>query len=97
MYLLARHPSLDRTLGNQVGHLADGKQGVDRSCRMTNLAVLSVCTWTKLKHVAEHGIGKIKKELLGDMLGDAVIDSFRRLKRKLDPNWILGSGILFTK
>jgi D-lactate dehydrogenase (cytochrome) len=46
---------------------------------------------------AEHGIGKIKKELLAEMLGDAVIESFRSLKSKLDPNWILGRGILFSK
>ena len=46
---------------------------------------------------AEHGIGKIKTELLAEMLGDAVIQSFRSLKSKLDPNWILGRGILFSK
>jgi D-lactate dehydrogenase (cytochrome) len=46
---------------------------------------------------AEHGIGKIKRELLHEMLGEGVIDSFRRLKRKVDPNWVLGSGILFAE
>lgn len=46
---------------------------------------------------AEHGIGKIKKELLAEMLGDSVIQSFRVLKKKLDPNWILGRGILFDE
>jgi len=46
---------------------------------------------------AEHGIGKIKRDLLADMLGDYVINSFRQLKRRLDPNWVLGRGILFTE
>ena len=46
---------------------------------------------------AEHGIGKIKRSLLAYMVGDEVLTSFRQLKQTLDPNWILGRGILFEK
>ena len=41
---------------------------------------------------AEHGIGKLKREHLGWMVGDDVLASFAALKRALDPAWILGRG-----
>lgn len=41
---------------------------------------------------AEHGIGKLKRQQLAWMVGDEVLDGFRRLKRHLDPAWILGRG-----
>jgi D-lactate dehydrogenase (cytochrome) len=41
---------------------------------------------------AEHGIGKIKKAWLADMVGPDVTAAFRRLKAHLDPAWILGRG-----
>ena len=43
---------------------------------------------------AEHGIGRIKTALLADMVGGVVLARFRQLKQALDPNWILGRGIL---
>ena len=43
---------------------------------------------------AEHGIGRIKTALLADMVGGTVLARFRHLKHVLDPNWILGRGIL---
>ena len=46
---------------------------------------------------AEHGIGKIKRGLLADMVGAPVIDAFRLLKEYLDPNWILCRGVLFNQ
>ena len=46
---------------------------------------------------AEHGIGKIKKHLLSEMVGEAVLIQFRTLKNQIDPNWILGKGTLFDK
>lgn len=46
---------------------------------------------------AEHGIGKLKAHQLGWMVGPAVIDRFRALKRHLDPQWILGRGTLFSE
>ena len=46
---------------------------------------------------AEHGIGKIKRGLLAEMVGQEVVHSFRELKSHLDPSWILGRGILFEQ
>jgi D-lactate dehydrogenase (cytochrome) len=42
----------------------------------------------------EHGIGKLKKHYLAMMVEPATLATFRRLKRHLDPNWILGRGTL---
>lgn len=44
---------------------------------------------------AEHGIGKLKKAQLAGMVSPETLDAFRRLKRHLDPAWILGRGTLF--
>lgn len=43
---------------------------------------------------AEHGIGKIKRGLLSEMVGPEVVSSFVRLKRHLDPAWVLGRGTM---
>ena len=45
---------------------------------------------------AEHGIGKIKRALLAEMVGDEVLHRFRKLKAAVDPNWILGRGTLLA-
>jgi D-lactate dehydrogenase (cytochrome) len=45
---------------------------------------------------AEHGIGKLKRELLRIMYGDAAIEQMRELKRLFDPGWRLGCGNLFA-
>jgi len=44
---------------------------------------------------AEHGIGKIKKQALAVLLDARTLQEFRRLKRFMDPAWILGRGTLF--
>jgi FAD/FMN-containing dehydrogenase len=44
---------------------------------------------------AEHGIGKTKIGLLRLMYGEAPIETMREVKRKLDPDWLLGRGNLF--
>jgi D-lactate dehydrogenase (cytochrome) len=41
---------------------------------------------------AEHGIGKLKREHLAEMVGQSTLSSFVALKRHLDPAWILGRG-----
>jgi D-lactate dehydrogenase (cytochrome) len=46
---------------------------------------------------AEHGIGKLKKQLLAEQVGAGVIEQFRCLKNAVDPNWILGRGTLFDR
>lgn len=43
---------------------------------------------------AEHGIGKIKRDLLAEMVGPKALQGFRALKRAVDPSWILGRGTL---
>ncbi len=45
---------------------------------------------------AEHGIGKIKREALGEWLGEAGIAGMRAVKLALDPAGCLGRGNLFT-
>ena len=45
---------------------------------------------------AEHGIGKIKRGLLAEMVGEATLERFRALKRAVDPAWILGRGTLLA-
>lgn len=44
---------------------------------------------------AEHGIGKIKTQYLIDMYGEEVVSQMKALKKKLDPNTILGVGNIF--
>ena len=46
---------------------------------------------------AEHGIGKLKRHLLAEMLGPDVLTQFRALKRTVDPQWILGRGTLLEQ
>jgi FAD/FMN-containing dehydrogenase len=46
---------------------------------------------------AEHGIGKLKKEHLAEMVSPTVLDQFRCLKTFFDPGWILGRGTLFDR
>lgn len=46
---------------------------------------------------AEHGIGKIKKMLLAEMVGPETIHAFQQLKQVVDPAWILGRGNIFDR
>ena len=46
---------------------------------------------------AEHGIGKLKVDHFRDMAGNQAIAQFQRLKRHIDPKWILGRGNLFEE
>ena len=43
---------------------------------------------------AEHGIGKLKKEFLKTLYGEKGIDEMRKVKKVLDPDFILGRGTL---
>lgn len=45
----------------------------------------------------EHGIGKIKKDLLKIQHNQKILDQMRALKEKWDPNWILGRGNIVDK
>lgn len=44
---------------------------------------------------AEHGIGKTKTGLLKMMYGAEEMEAMRAVKRRLDPEWLLGRGNLF--
>ncbi|QPJ65951.1 MAG: FAD-binding oxidoreductase [Candidatus Nitrohelix vancouverensis] len=44
---------------------------------------------------AEHGIGKLKKEFLRQMVGDAGLADMRKVKAELDPKGLLGQGAIF--
>ncbi|MFO7836800.1 MAG: FAD-binding oxidoreductase [Candidatus Thorarchaeota archaeon] len=41
---------------------------------------------------AEHGIGKLKRQFLEIMYGSEGIDEIQKVKRKLDPKWLLNVG-----
>jgi len=45
---------------------------------------------------AEHGLGKRKAHLLPIQFSEEEIESMRAIKRRLDPEWILGRGTLFA-
>jgi len=46
---------------------------------------------------AEHGIGKLKTDYLLDMFGDKIMYEMAAIKKKLDPNLILGIGNIFDE
>lgn len=43
---------------------------------------------------AEHGIGKLKRDLFRQMAGDAALAQMRDLKQLFDPDWLLNPGTL---
>ncbi len=43
----------------------------------------------------EHGVGRLKKAWLADYLGEAPFDLNRLIKHALDPQGILGRGVMF--
>jgi FAD/FMN-containing dehydrogenase len=45
---------------------------------------------------AEHGLGKRKAHLLAIQYSPADIEAMKAVKRRLDPNWLLGQGTLFS-
>jgi FAD/FMN-containing dehydrogenase len=46
---------------------------------------------------AEHGLGKRKAHLLALQYTSDQIDAMKAVKRRLDPNWLLGQGTLFPR
>jgi FAD/FMN-containing dehydrogenase len=44
---------------------------------------------------AEHGLGKRKRDYLALQFTPAQIDAMKSVKRRLDPQWLLGRGTLF--
>ncbi len=78
-------------IGNAHLHsnvLAENSEELESYCSLTRQLALEVC---KLggSVSGEHGIGKLKREMLEMMLGEEGIDEIRKIKRILDPNLIL--------
>jgi D-lactate dehydrogenase (cytochrome) len=46
---------------------------------------------------AEHGVGKLKRDYLRELYGDAALREMAALKRTLDPACILGRGVMFDE
>ena len=46
---------------------------------------------------AEHGIGKLKHGYLEEMYGRSGVLEMARIKRAIDPKWLLGQGNIFPK
>jgi FAD/FMN-containing dehydrogenase len=46
---------------------------------------------------AEHGIGKNKRDLLKLMYTQDEIENMKSVKRRLDPDWLLGAGTIFDR
>lgn len=46
---------------------------------------------------AEHGVGKLKREYLIRMIGEDIVNQMRKIKKTLDPNYILCAGNIFSE
>jgi FAD/FMN-containing dehydrogenase len=105
--LAAYRETLDREFANRYvlfGHIGDAhlhanilpadKAEFDRGTAvMLNLARYAVSLGGTVS--AEHGLGKRKAHLLRLQYDDAVLEAMMAVKRRLDPQWLLGQGTLF--
>ena len=87
------------------GHIGDNHLHLNLLPRNSSELKIATETYRRLAHLAvsmggtvsaEHGIGKIKRGLLAEMVGPEVLDSFGRLKRHVDPSWVLGRGTMLS-
>ncbi|MEC8191095.1 MAG: FAD-binding oxidoreductase [Myxococcota bacterium] len=87
------------------GHIGDNHLHLNLLPRTPEELATARAEYVRLAHEAvrlggtvsaEHGIGKIKRSLLADMVGPDVLESFQRLKHHLDPNWVLGRGTMLA-
>jgi D-lactate dehydrogenase (cytochrome) len=85
------------------GHIGDNHLHLNLLPRTAEELARARAFYAELVHLAlarggtvsaEHGIGKLKRGYLAEMVGPEVLASFRALKRHLDPAWILGRGTL---
>jgi D-lactate dehydrogenase (cytochrome) len=88
------------------GHVSDGNMHpnvVPRSLddvRRGRTAILEIARGVMAMGgapLAEHGVGRsaLKQQMLRELYGDRGIDEMRAVKRALDPDWKLASGVLF--
>ncbi len=100
--------TLDREFPSQYvifGHIGDAHLHVNvlptndeewkrASELMTELARQAVALGGTVS--AEHGLGKRKRHLLEIQYTPGQIEKMKEVKRRLDPNWLLGPGTLFA-
>jgi D-lactate dehydrogenase (cytochrome) len=88
------------------GHLSDGNMhpnALPRNAAESHAAIEALHEFAAeaIKRggapLSEHGVGRhpLKQELLRRFLGDAAIQSMRRIKRALDPGYRFAPGVLF--
>jgi len=85
------------------GHIGDAHVHVNLFSEAANPAHATALLKEFAKHAislggtvsAEHGLGKRKAHLLALQYSPEHIEAMRAVKRRLDPNWILGRGTLF--
>lgn len=87
------------------GHLGDGHPHVSYMCKTpTERETVKKLIQEQCKRVvsygggvaAEHGIGKIKRDLLAIQYSQEIIEKMRALKQQFDPKWLLGRGNILT-
>ena len=105
--LAAYHETLDREFSGRYvlfGHIGDAHlhanilpttqaefdHGKDVLLDLARIAVSLGGTVS-----AEHGLGKRKAHLLALQYAPEHIEAMKAVKRRLDPNWLLGRGNIF--
>ncbi|MBK9647374.1 MAG: FAD-binding oxidoreductase [Deltaproteobacteria bacterium] len=85
------------------GHIGDNHLHLNLFPRSPDELVAARAVWAALFRKAislggtvsaEHGVGKLKRRFLAEMVGPEVLSSFVALKRHVDPAWILGRGTM---
>lgn len=85
------------------GHIGDNHLHMNLFPRTPEELVAARAVWADLFRraislggtvSAEHGVGKLKRRFLAEMVGPEVLSSFVALKRHVDPAWILGRGTM---
>ena len=85
------------------GHIGDNHLHLNLFPRSPEELVAARAVWAALFRKAislggtvsaEHGVGKLKRRFLAEMVGPEVLSSFVALKRHVDPAWILGRGTM---
>lgn len=85
------------------GHIGDNHLHMNLFPRTPDELVAARAVWAALFRraislggtvSAEHGVGKLKRRFLAEMVGPEALSSFVALKRHVDPAWILGRGTM---
>lgn len=78
-----------------INTFSDSKERFEKNkALMTDLAREAVALGGTVG--AEHGLGKRKAHLLEIQYSPAEMDAMRAVKRRFDPDWLLGPGTLFA-